>query len=164
MLWESTLKSKLPWDSGPWKLSKVYLLSKNVCVRPQTCGIRCLGTLVSCKSLIGMCTVGRPSRWKSLDQRGWDICPPLLHRSHLTTDVKPRLPLALLLLLPRACSRCPSWGKAAGTPHTPEDLPGHVLCCGGAIQCEMSGQGSSPYPITPCHRTCGTEKTDPGPS
>lgn len=157
-------KAKPPWDSGPQKHSKMYLLSKNVCVRPQTCGIRCLGTQVSSKSLLGLLTAGCASHCISLDQRGWDVCPSLQCRSCLTTGMKLPLPLVLPLLLVRTCSRSASRGKAAGAPYAPEDLSEHALCCGGAIQREMSVEGASLYPILPWHRTRETDKTDPGPS
>ena len=128
------------------------------------CGIWCLGTQMSCKSLLEVLTAGCASCCISLDQGGQDVCPSLLRSSCLTRGMKPHLPLTLLLFLVRACSRGASWGKAAGAPHTLEDLPEHALCCGGVIQHEMSGQGASLYPIPPRHRTHETDKTEPGPS
>lgn len=140
-LWESALKPKPPWDSGPQKLRRVYLLSKNVCVRLQTCGIWCLGIQVSYESLLGVLIAGHaPHRILDPSRSAGRRC--------LTTFVKPCLPFTLPLFLVRTCSGGASGETAAGAHHTPEDLPEHALCYGCVIRCEMSGQGALLYPDT----------------
>lgn len=151
-LWERALNPKPPWHSGPQKLRSVYLLSKNVCVRLQTCGIRCLGTLVSYKSLLGVLTAGHAPHCILDPSRS-------AGRRCLTTFMKPCLPFPLPLFLMRTCSGGASGRTAAGAHHAPEDLPEHALCCGWVIQCEMSGQSASLYPTPPWQRTRQTHRS-----
>lgn len=130
-------RDKATVDSGPKKLSKVYLLSKNVYVRPQMCGTWCLGT-ESCKFLLGVLTVGHALHC-ILDQQRWDVCPSLQCRGCLTTGMKPHLPFTLPLFLMTACSEC--------TPQS-EDLPEDALCYGDVIQYNMQDSFKLPLQLT----------------
>lgn len=117
-------RAKATVDSGPQKLSKVYLLSKNVYLRPQMCGTWCLGTQ-SCKLLLRVLTVGHALHYIS-DQQG---CLPLTAVQELPGNRHEATLAPPSVTIPHDGLH---WGEAAGAPHDQKTFQ-RMLCAIGML-------------------------------
>lgn len=114
-------RAKATVDSGAQKLSKVYLLSKNVYLRPQMCGTWC--HFQSCKLLLRVLTVGHTLHCIS-HQQG---CLPLTAVQELPHNRNESTLTHHSATIPHDDLH---WGEAAGASHDQNTFQ-RMLCALG---------------------------------